>query len=132
MAGLVKQTPDSIGYVELIYAVQKKMTYADVKNAAGKFVKASFDSVTAAAAAAKDMPADFRVSITNAPAPNAYPISTFTWLLVPSEIKDPAKKKAITDFLAWMLTTGQKDCAGAQLCAAAEGGGREGAEADRV
>ena len=84
VAGLVKQTPNSIGYVELIYAVQNKMAFADVKNAAGKFVKPSFDSVTAAAASAKDMPDDFRVSITNAPGAGAYPISTFTWLLIPS------------------------------------------------
>ena len=66
--------------------------------------------MTAAAAAAKAMPDDFRVSITNETGPDVYPISSFTWMLVPSEIKDPAKKKAITDFLAWMLTTGQKDC----------------------
>jgi phosphate transport system substrate-binding protein len=112
VSGLIKQTPDSIGYVELVYAVQQKMPYANVKNASGKFVKASFDSVTAAAAAAKDMPADFRVSITNEMGPNVYPISSFTWLLVPVEIKDAAKKKAITEFLGWMLTTGQKDCQG--------------------
>jgi phosphate transport system substrate-binding protein len=110
VAGLVKQTPNSIGYVELIYAVQNKMEYADVKNAAGKFVHPSFESVSAAAANSKEMPEDFRVSITNAPGAAAYPISSFTWMLVPSQIADPAKKKAITDFLAWMLTTGQKDC----------------------
>jgi phosphate transport system substrate-binding protein len=112
VSGLIKQTPYSIGYVELVYAVEQKMPYANVKNASGKFVKASFDSVTAAAAAAKDMPADFRVSITNETGDKVYPISSFTWLLIPSEIKDPAKKKAITEFLAWMLTTGQKDCQG--------------------
>jgi phosphate transport system substrate-binding protein len=112
VSGLVKQTPNSIGYVELIYAVQQKMPYADVKNASGKFVKPSFVSVTAAAAAAKDMPEDFRVSITNGMGAGVYPISSFTWLLIPSEIKDATKKKAITDFLAWMLTTGQKDCEG--------------------
>ncbi len=110
--GLIKQTPNSIGYVELIFAVQQKMLYADVKNSAGKFVKPSFTSVTAAAAASKEMPADFRVSITNAPGAESYPISSFTWLLVPSQITDPAKKKAITEFLGWMLTTGQKDAAG--------------------
>jgi phosphate transport system substrate-binding protein len=112
VTGLVKQTPNSIGYVELIYAVQQKMPFAIVKNASGKFVKPSFASVTAAAAAAKDMPDDFRVSITNEMGAAVYPISSFTWLLIPSEIKDPAKKKAITEFLAWMLTTGQKDCEG--------------------
>ena len=110
VAGLVKQTPNSIGYVELIYAVQNKMEYADVKHAAGKIVHPSFESVSAAAANSKEMPEDFRVSITNAPGAAAYPISSFTWMLVPSQIADPAKKKAITDFLAWMLTTGQKDC----------------------
>jgi phosphate transport system substrate-binding protein len=112
VTGLVKQTPNSIGYVELTFAVQQKMPYAVVKNASGKFVKASFDSVTAAAAAAKDMPDDFRVSITNGMGDNVYPISSFTWMLIPTQIQDPAKKKAITEFLAWMLTTGQKDCVG--------------------
>jgi phosphate transport system substrate-binding protein len=112
VSGVIKQTPGSIGYVELIFAVEQKMLYADVKNASGIFVKASFDSVTAAAAAAKAMPDDFRVSITNETGANVYPISSFTWMLVPSEIKDATKKKAITDFLAWMLTTGQKDCQG--------------------
>ena len=112
VSGLIKQTPYSIGYVELVYAVQQKMPYANVKNASGQFVKASFASVTAAAAAAKDMPDDFRVSITNGMGAAVYPISSFTWLLIPSEIKDPVKKKSITDFLAWMLTTGQKDCEG--------------------
>jgi phosphate transport system substrate-binding protein len=110
VAGLIKQTPGSIGYVELIYAVQQKMGFADVKNAAGKFVTPSFDGVTAAAAAMKAMPEDFRVSITNGPGAATYPISSFTWMLIPSQITDPAKKKAITDFLTWMLGDGQKDC----------------------
>lgn len=112
VTGLIKQTPNSIGYVELIYAVQQKMPVANLKNVAGKFVTPNFMSVTAAAAGVKDMPDDFRVSITNGTGAGAYPISSFTWLLIPSEIKDPAKKKALTDFLAWMLTTGQKDCEG--------------------
>jgi phosphate transport system substrate-binding protein len=112
VAGLVKQTPYSIGYVELIFAVQQKMAYADVKNSAGKFVKANFDSVTAAAANSKEMPDDFRVSITNAPGPASYPISSFTWMLIPSQIPDATKRKAITEFLTWMMTTGQKDCVG--------------------
>ena len=113
VAGMVKQTPNSIGYVELIYAVQNKMGYGSVKNAAGNFVKADFDTVTeAAAAAAKNMPADFRVSITNAPGKNAYPISTFTWLLIPSHIPDAAKAKTIKGFLQWMLADGQKYAAG--------------------
>jgi phosphate transport system substrate-binding protein len=109
VSGLVKQTPNSIGYVELIYAIQNKLSYGRVKNAAGSFIKADLATVTAAAAgAAANMPADFRVSITNAPGKNAYPISTFTWLLVPSQIKDPAKKTAIKEFLTWMLGPGQK------------------------
>ncbi|HLH16415.1 MAG TPA: phosphate ABC transporter substrate-binding protein PstS [Bryobacteraceae bacterium] len=109
VAGLIKQTPNSIGYVELIYAIQNKLPYGKVKNEAGNFVKADLASVTAAAAgAAAHMPADFRVSITNAPGKNAYPISTFTWLLVPSQIKDPAKLKTVKDFLVWMLGPGQK------------------------
>jgi phosphate transport system substrate-binding protein len=112
VTGLVKQTPNSIGYVELIYAMQNKMGYGSVKNADGKFVKADLASVTAAAAgAAKAMPDDFRVSITNAPGAGSYPISTFTWLLIPSKISDPAKKKAITDFLTWMLKDGQAQAA---------------------
>jgi phosphate transport system substrate-binding protein len=113
VAGLVKQTPNSIGYVELLYAVQNKMGYGSVKNAAGNFVKADFNSVTeAAAGAAKNMPEDFRVSITNAAGKTAYPISTFTWLLIPDKIDDPAKKKAVTEFLKWMMTTGQADAQG--------------------
>jgi phosphate transport system substrate-binding protein len=108
VAGLIKQTPGSIGYVELIYAAQNKMEYGSVKNSAGSFIKADTSSVSdAAAGAAKDMPADFRVSITNAPGKSAYPISSFTWLLIPDKIPDATKKKSITDFLQWMLTTGQ-------------------------
>jgi phosphate transport system substrate-binding protein len=110
VAGLVKQTPSSIGYVELTYAAQNKMEYGSVKNAAGNYVKADPNTVTeAAAGAAKEIPADFRVSITNAPGKNAYPISTFTWLLIPETISDATKKKEVTDFLKWMLTTGQGD-----------------------
>lgn len=109
VAGAVKQTPNSIGYVELIYALQNKMDYGYVRNSAGAFLKADLASVTAAAAgAAQNMPADFRVSITNAPGKNAYPISSFTWLLIPSKIDDAAKKKAIVTFLHWMLADGQK------------------------
>jgi phosphate transport system substrate-binding protein len=109
VSGQVQQTPNCIGYVELIYAVQNKMPYGRVKNAAGVFVKADLASVTAAAAgAAKEMPDDFRVSITNAPGQAVYPISSFTWLLIPAKIDDAAKKKTLTDFLHWMLTDGQK------------------------
>jgi phosphate transport system substrate-binding protein len=113
VAGTVKQTPNSIGYVELIYAVQNKMAYGSVKNASGSFVKADFNTVTeAAAAAAKNMPDDFRVSIVNAAGKDAYPISTFTWLLIPSHIPDAAKAKTIKAFLQWMLADGQKYAAG--------------------
>jgi phosphate transport system substrate-binding protein len=109
VAELVKQTPYSLGYVELIYAVQTQMTYGVVRNAAGAFVKADLNSVTAAAAeAAKAMPEDFRVSITNATGKKAYPISSFTWLLIPVTISDSAKRTAITSVLKWMLTDGQK------------------------
>ncbi len=107
VAGLVKQTPDSIGYVELTYALQNKMPYGNVKNSAGAFVKADLASVTAASAAVKEMPDDFRVSITNPPGKDAYPIASFTWLLIPEKIADPDKRKAIKDFLAWMLSDGQ-------------------------
>jgi phosphate transport system substrate-binding protein len=109
VSGLVKQTPSSIGYVELIYAIQNHLAYGQVKNSSGTFIKASLASVTAAAAAAsQQMPADFRVSITNAPGKDAYPISSFTWLLIPAKIDDARKKKTLTDFLHWMLTDGQK------------------------
>ncbi|MBZ5601658.1 MAG: phosphate ABC transporter substrate-binding protein PstS [Acidobacteriia bacterium] len=107
VSGQIKQQPNSMGYVELIYAVQSKMTYGKVKNAAGNFVNATLESVTEAAGSVKDMPDDFRVSITNAPGKGAYPVATFTWLLIPTKIADPVKKKAITDFLHWMLTEGQ-------------------------
>jgi phosphate transport system substrate-binding protein len=108
VTGLVKQTPGSIGYVELIYAVKNKLPYGSVKNQAGAFVKADLKSVSAAAAsAAQNMPDDFRVSITNAPGSDAYPISTFTWLLIPSRISDAGKREAIKKLLKWVLTSGQ-------------------------
>ncbi|MGB7846111.1 MAG: phosphate ABC transporter substrate-binding protein PstS [Candidatus Acidiferrum sp.] len=108
VSGLVKQTPNSIGYVELIYAASNNIPYGQVKNSSGNFLKADLASVTAAAAgAAKDIPDDFRVSITNAPGKTAYPISTFTWLLVPSKIQDGGKRDAIKGFLKWMLADGQ-------------------------
>jgi phosphate transport system substrate-binding protein len=110
VTGLIKQTPNSFGYVELIYAIQNSMPYGKVKNSSGTIVKADLASVTAAAAgAAKDMPADFRVSITNAPGKNAYPISSFTWLLIPEKFSDASKRDAIKGFVIWMLTDGQND-----------------------
>jgi phosphate transport system substrate-binding protein len=110
VTGLIKSTPNSIGYVELIYAVQNNVTFGAVKNAAGTFVKADLASVSAAAAgAAKDMPEDFRVSITNAPGAKAYPISSFTWLLIPQKFQDATKREAVKKFLYWMIGDGQKD-----------------------
>ncbi len=109
VTGVVQQTPGAIGYVELIYAVQNKINYGSVQNLNGKFVKASNDTVTAAAAGAvKQMPADFRVSITNAPGDAAYPISSFTWLLFYENPKDKAQSKIMVDFLKWAITDGQK------------------------
>jgi len=108
VSGFIRQLPGSIGYIELIYAIQNNISYGSVRNPAGVFVKASLESVSAAAAAAPKMPADFRVSITNAPGKDAYPISSFTWLLIPAQSKDAAKGKILADFLSWMLTDGQK------------------------
>jgi phosphate transport system substrate-binding protein len=108
VAGQVKQTLNSIGYVELTYAVQNKMTYAKVKNAAGVFAEPTLGAITSAAAgAAQAIPDDFRVSITNAPGKDSYPISTFTWLLIPDQFADAGKKKAIVDFIKWALADGQ-------------------------
>ncbi len=107
VAGYVRNIQGSIGYVELIYAVQNKIPYGTVKNAAGNYVKATLESTTAAAASAK-MPPDFRVSITNAPGKDTYPIASFTWLLIPQPSKDAKKGQVIKDFLTWMSTEGQK------------------------
>jgi phosphate transport system substrate-binding protein len=107
VAGMVRQTPGAIGYVELIYALQNNIPYGPVQNSQGSFVKASLESTTAAAASAKMSATDFRVSITNAPGKDAYPISTFTYLLVPTDWKDKTKQKAIVEFLNWMLDKGQ-------------------------
>ena len=110
VTGLIKQTPNAIGYVELIYAAQNKVPYGTVKNASGSFVKADLASVTeAAAGAVKTMPEDFRVSITNAPGKTAYPISSFTWLLIPEKFKDTTKRDAIKGFVKWAITDGQAD-----------------------
>jgi len=108
VTGLIKQTPNAIGYVELVYAVQNKLPYAEIKNRSGAFVTPTLESVTAAASAASaSMPADFRVSITDPAATDAYPIASFTWLLVPSTIADAEKGPAIVKFLGWMLDEGQ-------------------------
>lgn len=110
VAGMVRNAPYSFGYVELIYAVQNHMEFGYVRNAAGKWLQASTAGVTAAAAgAAKNMPADYRVSITNAPGAESYPISSFTWLLIPVQSADPAKGKVLHDFLEWMLDKGEPE-----------------------
>jgi phosphate transport system substrate-binding protein len=111
VSALIQQTPGALGYVELIYAVQNKIPYGKVKNSSGTFVKADLASVSAAAAAAaKSMPDDFRVSITNPEGKTAYPIASFTWLLIPAKFSDAAKRDVVKDFLKWMLTDGQQYC----------------------
>jgi phosphate transport system substrate-binding protein len=109
VAEMIKATPHAIGYVELTYAIREKLLYGDVQNSAGRFVRADFNSVTAAAAeSAASMPDDFRVSITNAPGLGAYPIASFTWMLVPTRIADATKRSTIVAFLTWGLTDGQQ------------------------
>jgi phosphate transport system substrate-binding protein len=109
VAGLVKQMPGSIGYVELIYALQNKIDYGSVQNMAGEFVRATTGSVSAAAAAAAaQMPSDFRVSITNAPGKGVYPISSFTWLLFYENPKDKKRARIMVDFMNWALADGQR------------------------
>jgi phosphate transport system substrate-binding protein len=107
VAGLVRQQPGALGYVELIYALQNKITFGPVQNAAGSFVKASLQSTTAAAASAKNLASDLRVSITDPSGKDAYPIATFTYLLIPTNWQDQAKKKVMVEFLNWMLDKGQ-------------------------
>ena len=109
VAGLVRQLPGAIGYVELIYALQNKISFGEVKNAAGNFVRASIEGVTEAAASVKQMPADYRISITNAPGANTYPISSFTWLLVPLKSPDAAKGKVLKDLLSWIVNSGESE-----------------------
>jgi phosphate transport system substrate-binding protein len=107
VAGLVRQLPGAIGYVELIYALQNKIAYGEVKNASGAWTKASIEGVTAAAASVKNMPADYRVSITNAPGATAYPISSFTYLLIPVKAADANKGKVLKDLLSWIVKNGE-------------------------
>ena len=110
VAGMIRQIDGSIGYVELIYAIQNNIPFGSVKNKAGNFIKASLESTTAAAAgAAAKMPPDYRVSITNADGKDAYPLASFTWLLIPQQSKDANKGKILQDFLKWMATDGQND-----------------------
>ena len=109
VAGLVRQLPGALGYVELIYALQNKISFGEVKNPAGNFVRASIAGVTEAAASVKQIPNDYRVSITNAPGKEAYPISSFTWLLVPLKSADPAKGKVLRDLLSWIVNSGENE-----------------------
>jgi phosphate transport system substrate-binding protein len=110
VAKTIAKTPFSIGYVELGYAIRKQLCFGEVRNSSGTFIKADARTV-AAAAASKKMPADFRVSITDVPAADAYPIASFSWFLLPSEVKDPDKRKALIEFTRWVLTDGQNDAA---------------------
>jgi phosphate transport system substrate-binding protein len=112
VAGLVRQLPGAIGYVELIYALQNNIAFGSLKNAAGNWIKASIDGVTEAAASVKNMPADYRISITNAPGANAYPISSFTYLLIPTHPSDAAKEKVLKDLLSWILKSGEGEVSG--------------------
>ncbi len=109
VAGLVRQLPGAIGYVELIYALQNKISYGEVKNAAGNWERASIEGVTEAAASIKQLPADYRISITNAPGADAYPISSFTYLLIPVHAADPAKGKVLIDLLSWIVNSGESE-----------------------
>jgi phosphate transport system substrate-binding protein len=111
VAGLVRQMPGTIGYVELIYALQNKIDFGSVKNVSGNFVKASIEGVTDAAASIKQMPADYRISITNAPGANAYPISSFTYLLIPTAGSDAEKRKVLKDMLSWIIKSGEGEVA---------------------
>ena len=109
VAGLVRQLPGAIGYVELIYALQNHIDFGALRNAAGNWVKASIDGVTAAAASVKNMPADYRVSITNAPGADAYPISSFTYLLIPAHPTNMANEKVLRDMLSWIIKSGESE-----------------------
>ncbi len=109
VAGMIRQTPYSFGYVELVYALQNRLAFGRVRNAAGEFVRADIRSISEASnRAAENMPGDFRISITNAPGKDSYPIASFTWLLTPARNADPAKRKIIVEFLRWMLVRGQR------------------------
>jgi phosphate transport system substrate-binding protein len=111
VAGLIRQLPGTVGYIELLYAIQNHISFGSVKNSSGNFLKASIEGVTEAAATVKQMPADYRVSITNAPGANAYPISSFTWLLVPLKSPDAVKGKVVKDLLSWIITSGESEAA---------------------
>jgi phosphate transport system substrate-binding protein len=109
VAGLVRQLPGALGYIELTYALQNHISFGEVKNPAGNWVRASIEGVTEAAASVKQMPADYRVSITNAPGKDAYPISSFTWLLIPAHSADPARGKILKDLVSWIVNSGESE-----------------------
>ena len=109
VAGLIRQLPGSIGYVELIYALQNHINYGSVKNTAGNYNKATINGVTNAAASVKNMPADYRISITNAPGADAYPISSFTYMLIPAKPINPGNEKTLKDMLNWIVTSGENE-----------------------
>ena len=111
LARMVRSLPGSIGYVELYFALQNGISYGEVRNEAGNWVKASIEGVGEAAASVKQIPADFRISITNAPGQNSYPISSFTWLLVPLRSSDAAKRRTMKDLLTWIVNTGEGEAA---------------------
>lgn len=111
VAGMVRKSPGAIGYVELIYALQNNVSFGAIRNAAGNWVKASIEGVIEAAASVKEIPADYRVSITDAPGMNAYPVSSFTWLLVPLKSRNAAKGRALKNLLGWIVTSGQSEAA---------------------
>jgi phosphate transport system substrate-binding protein len=107
VAGLIRQLPGAIGYIELIYAMQNHINYGSVKNLSGNYIKATIQGVTDAAASVKNMPADYRVSITNAPGADAYPISSFTYLLIPAQPINPGNEKTLKDMLSWIVNSGE-------------------------
>ncbi len=109
VSGLVRQLPGAVGYVELIYALQNNINFGEIRNVAGNWIKASIGGVTAAAASIKNMPADYRVSITNAPGADAYPISSFTYLLIPLHPTDMAKERVLKDMLSWIVNSGESE-----------------------
>ena len=111
VAGLVRQIPGSIGYIELIYALQNHIKFGAVKNQSGTFIRASIQGVTDAAASVKNMPADYRISITNAPGATAYPISSFSWMLVPAQPTNAGNEKTLKDMLNWIVSSGEGEVA---------------------
>ena len=130
VAGLIRQLPGALGYIELIYALQNHISYASVQNLAGNYIKASIEGVTDAAASVKQMPADYRVSITNAPGANAYPISSFTYLLIPIKSTNQTNRTVLKDLLSWILKSGEGQGLVSVICATTAEPNRQGIEDD--